>query len=91
MLLYITTKYNAMQGSGFIDTLNFYFMYMGVLPACIFVNHMHVVPKEARRGCGIPRTVVTEAASHSVGLPLEEQPEVLTYEPPISPVNETCT
>lgn len=28
-------------------------MYMGILPECISVHHMHEVPSEARRGCQV--------------------------------------
>ena len=35
------------------DFTYFYFMYVGILPACMSVHHVHAVPAEARRGSWI--------------------------------------
>lgn len=32
----------------------FYFMCMGLLPACMYLHHIHVVPLEAGRGIRFP-------------------------------------
>lgn len=46
----------------------FYFICMGGLPICISVDHMPVVPPEARRGIGFSG-------------PLQEQQVLLTSKP----------
>jgi hypothetical protein len=38
----------------------FYFIWIGVLPACISVYHMCAVPKEAKKGIGSPGTGVLD-------------------------------
>ena len=42
----------------FLRFNNFYFICMGALPACLSVYHM--VPEEARKGCWMPGTGVTD-------------------------------
>ena len=59
-------------------------MHMGVLPACVSVHHVCAVPVEARRGCHIPGTGVTDSCELLCGCwelnlgPLEEQRVLLT-------------
>lgn len=50
-------------------------MCMAVLPACMYVHHVHAVPTEARRGCKIPWTWSYSFGCWESNLgPLEEQP-----------------
>lgn len=56
-------------------------MCMDVLPACWFVHHVHVMPKESRRG-GLPLGLESQTA---LSLQEEEQPVLLTTEPALQP------
>lgn len=51
----------------FLITILFYFICMGVLPACLSVYHMHVVPPEAGRWHWIPGTGLTNGRDSSCG------------------------
>ena len=63
-------------------------MYIGVLPACLSVYHMHAVPKDQKRG-QIPQTVVIDGDIMWVlgtePRSLEEQPVLLITEPLLQP------
>ena len=59
---------------------------MGVLSACVSIDHMDAMPVEARRGHQISRAGVTDKLLAYVGAriksgPLEEQPVLLMPEP----------
>ena len=56
-------------------------MCMDVLPACRFVHHVHVMPKETIRG-GTPLGLESQTA---LSLHVEEQPVLLTTEPALQP------
>lgn len=68
-----------------IFKFKFYFMCMGLLPACIFVYHIWTwCPGMTEEGVGSPGTEVTESYEMShpcleqTLCPLEEQPMLLT-------------
>ena len=52
---------------------------MGVLPAFLYVYHVHAMPADVRRGCDIPRNGVTEGCGPPSGYwelnsgPVQEQ------------------
>lgn len=64
---------------------------MVFLPVCVSVYHMHAAPKEARRGHWLLwdwsyRCLFGPYGCWELNLgPLEEQPVVLTAEPPLQP------
>jgi hypothetical protein len=63
------------------------FIFMSVLPECMFVHYVYALLEEARKGHWIPGTEVTDGCRKPCGgwelnhSPLEEHPVLLTAEP----------
>lgn len=67
-----------------INFSDFYFMCMGDLPACMFVNHVHIMPTV---GTDPPELALQMVVSYSMDDrnrtqgPVHEQPELITTKP----------
>lgn len=96
-----TRNHFPMRFVWFFSFINFYFLCMAILPACMSVYHVHAIPVKVRKdhpvplGLGLVRIVSCDVGAGDRGKQArwEEQPVFLTTElalqPPLIVISET--